>query len=272
MPSCRPTSASTRTAYGRSRQSRRRSCPASTGSWSLSATRRGKQQPYRFAFLTTPDQKHIIVGDRIVPFGEHPLPEHRTHSPAARQRTLSRIRIEGSWNWSSSLTSSARIARLPRPTWKSSSRIFPMRASSSRTIRFRASIPQSVIAARIRRSASPSRLATPLSSSSPPPYLKGRRPCDGRWRNADPEQRSNQGWTRSGKSLGLRGIRRRQRRRSMPPCNSAKDLDISSVPTLGDQRPRSSRQRALRNYETDHRVPGKDRTASQSRDILVVAK
>ncbi len=37
----------------------------------------GKQQPYRFAFLTAPDQKHIMVGDRIIPFGDHPFEEHR---------------------------------------------------------------------------------------------------------------------------------------------------------------------------------------------------
>jgi len=37
----------------------------------------GKQQPYRFAFLTAPDMKHIMVGDRIIPFGEHPFEEHR---------------------------------------------------------------------------------------------------------------------------------------------------------------------------------------------------
>ena len=38
----------------------------------------GKQQPYRFAFFTTPDEKHIIVGDRIIPFGDHPFAEYRT--------------------------------------------------------------------------------------------------------------------------------------------------------------------------------------------------
>ncbi|MGA8086867.1 MAG: thioredoxin domain-containing protein [Terracidiphilus sp.] len=38
----------------------------------------GKQQPYRFAFFTTPDQKHIIVGERIVPFGDHPFAENRS--------------------------------------------------------------------------------------------------------------------------------------------------------------------------------------------------
>ena len=37
----------------------------------------GKQQPYRFAFLTAPDEKHIIVGDRIIPFGVHPFQEYR---------------------------------------------------------------------------------------------------------------------------------------------------------------------------------------------------
>lgn len=38
----------------------------------------GKQQPYRFAFFTTPDDQHIIVGDRIIPFGEKPFAEYRT--------------------------------------------------------------------------------------------------------------------------------------------------------------------------------------------------
>src|SRR4029078_681900 len=36
------------------------------------------QQPYRFAFLTAPDMKHIMVGDRILPFGEHPFEDKRT--------------------------------------------------------------------------------------------------------------------------------------------------------------------------------------------------
>ncbi|MGC1424409.1 MAG: thioredoxin domain-containing protein [Terracidiphilus sp.] len=36
-----------------------------------------KQQPYRFAFFTSPDQKHIIVGDRVVPFGTRPFAEYR---------------------------------------------------------------------------------------------------------------------------------------------------------------------------------------------------
>jgi protein-disulfide isomerase len=37
----------------------------------------GKQQPYRLAFFTTPDQKHIIVGEKIIPFGEHPFADYR---------------------------------------------------------------------------------------------------------------------------------------------------------------------------------------------------
>ena len=37
----------------------------------------GKQQPYRFAFFTTPDEKHIVVGEKIIPFGEHPFAEYR---------------------------------------------------------------------------------------------------------------------------------------------------------------------------------------------------
>jgi len=38
----------------------------------------GKQQPYRFAFFTLPDGKHIIVNDRIIPFGERPFAEYRS--------------------------------------------------------------------------------------------------------------------------------------------------------------------------------------------------
>jgi protein-disulfide isomerase len=38
----------------------------------------GKQQPYRFSFFTVPDGKHIIVGDKIVAFGEHPFAEYRS--------------------------------------------------------------------------------------------------------------------------------------------------------------------------------------------------
>ncbi len=38
----------------------------------------GKQQPYRFAFFTTPDEKHIIIGDKIIPFGDHPFAEYRS--------------------------------------------------------------------------------------------------------------------------------------------------------------------------------------------------
>ncbi|WP_348261625.1 thioredoxin domain-containing protein [Telmatobacter sp. DSM 110680] len=37
----------------------------------------GKQQPYRFGFFTTPDQKHIIVGEKIISFGEHPFAANR---------------------------------------------------------------------------------------------------------------------------------------------------------------------------------------------------
>jgi protein-disulfide isomerase len=33
----------------------------------------GKQQPSRLFFFTTPDENHIIVGERIIPFGEHPF-------------------------------------------------------------------------------------------------------------------------------------------------------------------------------------------------------
>ena len=37
----------------------------------------GKQQPYRFGFFTTPDQKHIIVGEKIISFGDRPFAANR---------------------------------------------------------------------------------------------------------------------------------------------------------------------------------------------------
>ena len=53
----------------------------------------GKQQPYRFAFFTTPDQKHIVVGEKIVPFGEHPF---------AANRALLQQRADGPYRGSAS--------------------------------------------------------------------------------------------------------------------------------------------------------------------------
>jgi protein-disulfide isomerase len=38
----------------------------------------GKQQPYRFAFFTTPDGKHIVVSEKIIPFGDKPFAEYRS--------------------------------------------------------------------------------------------------------------------------------------------------------------------------------------------------
>ena len=37
----------------------------------------GKQKPYQFPFFVLADGKHIIVGEKIIPFGEHPFAEYR---------------------------------------------------------------------------------------------------------------------------------------------------------------------------------------------------
>jgi protein-disulfide isomerase len=37
----------------------------------------GKVQPYAFAFFSTPDGKHIIAGDKVIPFGDRPYAEDR---------------------------------------------------------------------------------------------------------------------------------------------------------------------------------------------------
>ncbi len=38
----------------------------------------GKVPPYAFAFFVTPDGKHIIAGDKVIPFGDRPYAEDRT--------------------------------------------------------------------------------------------------------------------------------------------------------------------------------------------------
>ena len=38
----------------------------------------GKQKPSALMFFTLPDGKHIIAGDQIIPFGEHPYAEYRS--------------------------------------------------------------------------------------------------------------------------------------------------------------------------------------------------
>lgn len=53
----------------------------------------GKQQPYRFGFFTTPDQNHIIVGEKIVAFGEKPF---------AANRDLLKQRADGPYRGSAS--------------------------------------------------------------------------------------------------------------------------------------------------------------------------
>jgi protein-disulfide isomerase len=37
----------------------------------------GKQKPTGLLFFVLPDQKHIIAGDEVIPFGEHPYAEYR---------------------------------------------------------------------------------------------------------------------------------------------------------------------------------------------------
>ena len=56
----------------------------------------GKQKPSALQFFALPDGKHIIAGDEIIPFGEHPLRRSSRRAAAARRRPLSRLRLQGS--------------------------------------------------------------------------------------------------------------------------------------------------------------------------------
>ena len=58
----------------------------------------GKQQPYRFAFFTMPDEKHIIVGERDRSLRRASLRREPRRAPATRRRPISRISREGSRN------------------------------------------------------------------------------------------------------------------------------------------------------------------------------
>ena len=53
----------------------------------------GKQKPSALQFFALPDGKHIIAGDEIIPFGEHPS---QTIAPiaAGRRRPISRLRMK----------------------------------------------------------------------------------------------------------------------------------------------------------------------------------
>jgi protein-disulfide isomerase len=53
----------------------------------------GKQQPYRFAFFTTPDEKHIVVGEKIIAFSDRPF---------AANRVLLQQRADGPYRGSAS--------------------------------------------------------------------------------------------------------------------------------------------------------------------------
>ncbi len=44
----------------------------------LIADKGGKQKPGRLDFFALPDGKHIIAGDEVIPFGEHPYADYRT--------------------------------------------------------------------------------------------------------------------------------------------------------------------------------------------------
>ena len=55
----------------------------------------GKQKPSALMFFTLPDGKHIIAGDQVIPFGEHPYTEYRSRIAAERRRTLPRLRVKG---------------------------------------------------------------------------------------------------------------------------------------------------------------------------------
>ncbi len=96
----------------------------------------GKQKASALGFFALPDGKHIIAGDEVLPFGEHPYADYRAElqQQADGPYRGAASRISSS---SSSPTSSARIARKRRPTWTSSPPISPRRASSSRIILWR---------------------------------------------------------------------------------------------------------------------------------------
>ncbi len=67
----------------------------------------GKQKPSALEFFALPDGKHIIAGDEIVPFGEHPFADYR----AELQQ-----RADGPYRGSASKDlETGRVCRLPVP-------------------------------------------------------------------------------------------------------------------------------------------------------------
>ena len=55
----------------------------------------GKQKPAGLQFFVLPDGQHIIAGEEIIPFGEHPYAEYRVEDAATGRWPLSRRRRQG---------------------------------------------------------------------------------------------------------------------------------------------------------------------------------
>ena len=79
----------------------------------------GKMPPYAFAFFALPDGKHIIAGDKVIPFGDRPYAEVPHDAAAEGQRPLSRTASEDL-----EIVEFADFqcphCKARRPTWKSS--------------------------------------------------------------------------------------------------------------------------------------------------------
>jgi hypothetical protein len=96
----------------------------------------GKQKPGGIAFFALPDGKHIIAGDEVLPFGDHPYTEYKA---------LAEQRADGPYRGSASKSLEivefadfeSRIARKRKPTWTNWRWIFPRPALCTRTIRCR---------------------------------------------------------------------------------------------------------------------------------------
>ena len=168
--------------------------------------------------------------------------------------TLSRLGRRRISKSSSSPTSSARIAKKHRPTWRSWPPTFPRRASSSRTIRSAAPEPQ-----RLRPHMA---CAWPSRAGSTAFFKFAAAVFDGQDGLATPDGATltlNSAVTKAGldpAKIAACAPNRRDGSTVEASVKLAKEVNVNQTPTLC-QRPPGSRPTLLTNHQADHRVPGK---------------
>ena len=225
----------------------------------------GKQKPQALQFFALPDGKHIIAGDEILPFGEHPYAD----SALPLQE-----RADGPYRGSASKDLElVEFADFQCPHCKEAQANMEKLAADFPKARIVFQNYPLKIHPEAKRAASYGVCVAKQGGSTAFFQFAGAVFDGAGWtghrrrRHPDPEQRGDQGRPRSGQDRGLR-------RRPPPPTRTvessvklAEDLNVNQTPMLmvnGRQLPVSAD--SLRHAQADHSLPGQARR----RDCTIV--